>query len=143
MGLISGYLAGQNYVKRYRLGAALANLGVPCIMVATTGNVGPCTATSAADAIGLNVGTGTYSTVQNDAEGTVEIDINPFAIIHCTASGAAAEGTALAILTNTSASAGGTVLTSTIQSNDLDGGTLWRYRNGVGRSEEHTSELQS
>ena len=72
MGLISGYLAGQNYVKRYKLGAALANLGVPCIMVATTGNVGPCTATSAADAIGLNVGTGTYSTVQNDAEGTVE-----------------------------------------------------------------------
>jgi len=132
MGRVSGYVSGQNYVRRYKLGAASTVLGVPHLMVATTGNVGPCTATACADGIGLGVGTGTYSTVQNDAEGTIEIDINPFTIIECTATGAAAEGTALAILTNTSASSGGTVLTATVQSNDLDGGTLWRITNGIG-----------
>lgn len=134
MGRVVGYVSGQNYVKRYKLGAAaVAGLGVPHLMVATTGNVGKCTTTACVDAIGPNVGTsGTYSTTQNDAEGTVEIDINPFCIIECTASGGSSDGTALAILTNTSASAGGTVLTATVQSNDLDGGTLWRYVNGVG-----------
>ena len=134
MGKVVGYLVGQNRVMRYKLGAtAVAGLGVPHIMVATTCNVGPCTTTAAADAIGPNVGTsGTYSTTQGDVEGTVEIDINPFCIIECTACGGSTEGTALSILTNTSASAGGTVLTCTVQSNDLDGGTLWRYVNGIG-----------
>lgn len=134
MGLICGYVAGQNYVRRYKLGAtAAAGLGIPHLMVGTTGNVGKCTTTACADAVGISVGnTGVYSTTQNDTEGTIEIDINPFAILQCTASGGATDGTALAILTNTSASAGGTTLTATVQSNDLDGGTLWRYQNGVG-----------
>lgn len=132
MGRVSGYISGQNYVKRYKLGAAATVLGVPMLMVGTTGNVGPCTATACADGIGLGVGTGTYSTTQNDAEGTIEVDINPFCIIECTATGAATEGTALAILTNGTASSGGTVMTATVQSNDLDGGTLWRYFNGIG-----------
>lgn len=131
MGKVVGYIAGQNYVRRYKLGATV-DLGVPCIMATTTGNVTKCTTTAAADAIGLSVGSGTYSTTQNAAEGTIEIDINPFAIIEMTACGGATEGTALSVLTNTSASAGGTVLTATVQSNDVDGGTLWRYSNGVG-----------
>jgi hypothetical protein len=133
MGQVAGYVAGQNWVKRYKLGATgTLFLGVPHLMVGTTGNVGKCTTTACADAIGPNVGLGTYSTTQNAVEGTIEIDINPFAVIEMTASGGATEGTALAILTNTSASSGGTVLTATVQSNDVDGGTLWRYANGVG-----------
>lgn len=134
MGLVGGYIAGQNYVKRYKLGASGSSTvpGIPYIMAATTGNVTVCSTTAAADAIGLSMGTGTYSTTHNATEGTIELDINPFAIIEMTASGGSGDGTALSILTNTSASAGGTVLTCTVQSNDLDGGTLWRYQNGAG-----------
>jgi hypothetical protein len=94
-----------------------------------------CTTTAAADSLGLAVGTGTYITTTNSAnlpEATIEVDINPFQIIEAVMCGGATDGTALSILTNTSAETNGTVLTATIQSNDIDGGTLWRYSNGVG-----------
>src|ERR1041385_461785 len=133
----SGYLVGQNYVRRYKLGASgtFATPGIPAIMAATNGNVTVCSTTAAADALGLAVGTGTYITTTNSAnlpEATIEVDINPFCILEATMSGGATEGTALTVLTNTSGETNGTVLTATIQSNDIDGGTLWRYQNGNG-----------
>lgn len=135
MGKVVGYVYGQNYVRRYKLNASMLTRGVPTLMgaAASGANVGPCTATAAANAIGLSVGTGTYSTTQGDAEGTIEVDINPGCIIECTATGAAAEGTALTVHTNTAAETAGTTLTaSTLASVDMDGGTVWRYSNGCG-----------
>lgn len=135
MGRASNYLFGENYVRRYKLNASMLVLGVPALMgpAASGANVGPCTATAAANALGLGVGTGTYSTTQGDAEGTIEVDINPSCIIECTATGAAAEGTALAVHTNTSAETAGLTLTaSTLPSVDMDGGIVWRYSNGAG-----------
>jgi hypothetical protein len=133
------YLQGQNYVKRYKLGATAASVypGIPYIMVATTGNVGPCTATSATDAIGMATGPASvaYSTSQAtilaNGEGVVDIDINPGLVYESVLSGTAADGGALIVYTNTSASAGGTVLTATVPSTDWDGGVLARMVNGV------------
>ncbi len=133
------YLYGPGYVKRYKLGATAASVyaGIPYIMVATTGNVGPCSATSATDAIGMATGPAlvAYSTTQSvilaNGEGVVDIDINDGLVYESTLSGTAADGGALIVYTNTSASAGGTVLTATVPTTDWDGGVLARISNGV------------
>ncbi len=123
--------------KKYKLGGSIPNPGVPLIMTATTGNLTIGTTTSFAAAVGLAIDTGVYSATQATnlasllangpgySEGMITCSVRPDAIYGALMSGGATEGTALTVMTNTSASAGGTVLTATIQSNDIDGGTLW------------------
>lgn len=121
---------GAEVLKNYKLGVSIANVGVVGVMVASTGNIGPSTTTDATDAIGISTGTGTYSTTQatlaaagSDAQ--CQFSIRPDLVCDALMTGGATEGTALVTMTNTSASSGGTVLTATIQSSDIDGGTLW------------------
>jgi hypothetical protein len=143
MSKASGYLCGQNWVKRYKLGAtAAATLlpGIPFLMVATTGGVGPVTATAGADCVGLSLGspsgagyTTTQATVLASGEGMIDIEINPHLVIESVQSGATTSGTAMQLATNTVASAGGTVVTGTGlgAGGDIDGGMIWRYQYGV------------
>lgn len=140
---------GAEVIKRYKLAASIANVGVPGIMTATTGNISPGSTSSYADAIGISTDTGTYSATQATllaagADATCTFTVRPDLVVGAIMSGAATEGTALTIMTNTSASAGGTVLTATIQSNDLDGGTLWCIGgNNVGQSRTITTHTST
>lgn len=124
--------------KKYKLGATMANAGILMIggAAATTANVIPCTTTNNTESYGFALDTGVYSTTQGDAEGLVTLDISPDLIIKALMSGGATEGTALAILTNTAASAGGTLVTAAnTAANDMDGGTVWCITgNNVGLS---------
>jgi hypothetical protein len=146
---------GGHLLKKYKLGAAVANAGIPIIMVATTCNVGPCTSTSFADTVGLSADTDTYSTSQaailarvnalvGTGEGIITVSVRPDNIIRALMTGSGTENTTLAILTNTSASAGGTVVTATVQSSDIDGGTLWCLSgNNVGYSRTITTHTST
>ncbi len=124
---VGGHLSGGAvFLKKMKLGAAQANAGI--IMMGSATNVGviPTTTTlvSTLPAYGLGVDVGTYTTSPTaSTEGIVTVNVRPDAIIRSLATGAATENTALAVLTQTSAST--TVLTCTVQSNSIDGGTLW------------------
>lgn len=142
------YLAGQAQLLPMKLGAAQADAGI--IMIGGAGtSVGviPTTTTLATTvpAYGLGVDRGIYSTTQGDAEGYVTVDINPNLAIRALMSGGAAEGTALTRLVNTSASAGGTVVTDTdVSANDMDGGIVHCIAgNNVGLSRSITAMTAS
>ena len=140
------HLGGTNaHLQRMKLGAAQANRGI--IMIGGAGTslgVIPITTTVASTlpAHGLATDVGTYSTTPAaGAEGLVTVDTNPDLVVMAKISGAATEDTALIVLTQTSASS--TVLTCTVQSDSVDGGTLWGLtgaNKGVSRSiTAHTS----
>lgn len=133
--------------KKYKLGATMANAGITMIggIAANTANVIPCTTTNNTESFGFALDTGTYSTTQGDAEGLVTLDISPDLIIKALMSGGATEGTALAILTNTSASSGGTLVTAAnVLAADADGGTVWCISgNNVGQSRTISAETAS
>lgn len=121
---------GAPVLKKYKIRANVgtsAFKGIPVINVTDSVGVGPATATSAADTAGLGIDQGTYSTTQGAAEGMVTVSIRPDLVVGALASGGAAEGTALAILTNTSASAGGTTISdaTNVSANDMTGGLTW------------------
>lgn len=134
----AGHLCGgAALLKKMKLGAAMADPGIVMIGGAGTSlGVIPCTTTSFANAYGLAQDEGTYSTTQGAAEGLVTVNVRPDAIIRSLMSGGATEGTALTTLINTSASAGGTVITDAdVGSNDFDGGIVWCTKgNNVGHS---------
>ena len=122
---------GAELAKRYKLAATVANVGVPIIMTATTGNISPATTTSFADCVGLGIDTATYSTAQATlatagTDASILVSVRPDLVARALMSGGAAESTALAVLTNTSASSGGTLVTAAnTAANDMDGGTVW------------------
>ena len=123
----AGHLSGGAPVlKRYKIGATIANAGVPIISNGTTfAGVVPATTTNLDFTHGLSVDTGTYSTTQGDAEGLVTVSVRPDLIVRALMSGGATEGTALTLLSNTSASAGGTTVTDAdVSANDMTGGTV-------------------
>jgi hypothetical protein len=146
---------GANLLKTYKLAATVPNAGVPGIVTGTTGNVGIGTTTAFTDTVGLIVDTGTYTTVQatilanvnalvGTGEGLITVSIRPDLVVGALVTGAPTENTAMAILTNTSASAGGTVVTATVQSNSLDGGTIWCIGgNNVGYSRTITTHTST
>lgn len=139
--IASGHLYGGGpLIRKYKLGATMADPGIVMIGNATH-NIVPCTTTSFADAFGLALDEGVYSTTQGDAEGIVTVSARPDLIIKALASGGATEGTALTTHTNTSASSGGTTVTAaTLSSNDMDGGTVWCISgNNVGHSRSITT----
>lgn len=115
---------GSTYKKKYKLGATVANVGVPCMM--TAHNVTTFSVTDGLDAVGLSLDTGVYSTTQGDAEGLVSLDIRPDLVISMAISGGSTEGTALTTHTETAGESAGTTLTAaSLASVDMDGGTVW------------------
>lgn len=128
----SGYymMGGGAFLKKYKLGAAQANAGIIMVGGVTTA-VGliptGTTLASTTPAFGLAVDQGTYTaTPTSTTEGIVTVDARPDLVIRALMTGAATENTALATLTQTSAST--TVLTCTVQSNSIDGGTMWALK---------------
>lgn len=121
----SHYLyGGAGYHKKMKLGASIVSPGI----VAINGSAGiiPCTTTDFADTPGLALDTGTYSTVQGVGEGLVTVDVRPDLVISALVSGGATEGTALTLLSNTSASTAGTTVTDAdVGSADMTTGTVW------------------
>ena len=78
------------------------------------GGIGLATTQAAADMVGLNLTTATYTTSQgtgtDSAERLVDVIINPDAVMRFRMSGGSSEGTALPLQTVTVASAGGTAI---------------------------------
>lgn len=139
---ISSHLAGgASLLKKLKLGAAVANPGVPVIGGAGTSlGVIIATATSFANAYGLAIDQATYSSTQGAVEGIVTVDVRPDAVLKARISGGATDGTAIATVTNTSASAGGTVITAAVGTHDIDGGTAYCISgNNVGLSRSITA----
>lgn len=113
------YIGGGSYFPmRLKIGATIANRGT-ILVDSTAGEVGPCLTTDFADSYGISLGTATYTTSQSASmvEGVVDADANPFAVIQARMSGSSTTGTALTVLSNTSASSAGTTIT------DADVGT--------------------
>jgi hypothetical protein len=140
--IISSHLAGgASLLKKLKLGAAVANPGTPVMGGAGTSlGVIPVTATSFINAYGLGLDPGTYSTTQGAVEGIVTVDVRPDLVVRARISGGATEGTAILTVTNTSASAGGTVVTATVGTHDIDGGTAFCISgNNVGLSRSITA----
>lgn len=108
-------LGGGSVLKRrYRIGASLTVPGVPLLVTAAdgTGLVAAST-TGAADAVGVSVDTGTYSTTQGDPEGMVTVIINPDAVYRLRMNNGATAGGQLALTTNSVASTTGLGVTIT------------------------------
>ena len=140
--IAAGHLSGgASLLKKLKLGAAQADPGI--IVIGGAGaslGVIPCTTTSFDSAYGLAQDEGVYSSTQGDAEGLVTVNVRPDQIIKARMSGAATDGTVLVSHTNTSASAGGTVLTAAVGTHDIDGGVIWCVSgNNVGLSRQITA----
>lgn len=124
------YIGGGSYFPlRLKVGATISNRGT-IVIDDTSNNYGeviPCTTTDFADTYGISLGTATYTTTQSGTmvEGVVDVDGNPFAIIQARMSGSSTTGTSMTAYSNTSASAGGTVLTAAVGTNSPVEGTLF------------------
>ena len=116
--------------KRYKISASMATAGVPVVVSAANGaGLALAATTTTADAVGVTLDTGTYSTTPAaGAEGTVLVTINPDAAWRLRMANGATAGTALAITTE---SVGGSKTTNTITTGDpapnsaeMDEGTI-------------------
>lgn len=113
-------------IKKYQVATSTTAVGQPWLACATsTAGLAIATTTGAADMVGVNLDSATYTTTQGtgkalpqgtsagtSAERLVSIIINPFAIWRLKMSGGATENTALAKQTVTTASSGGTAITT-------------------------------
>jgi hypothetical protein len=135
------------WLMRYQVDATVANVGVP-LLIDTAGEAGlnAGTTTSAADFVGMSQDTVTYTTTQgtgvNSAERKVGVNITPDAVWRALLSGGATEGTALTQHTVTTASAGGTAVTTGTAWNSptYDEGVVWGYSgNNAGQVRKITS----
>lgn len=143
-GLLSG---GAPVIKKYQINADVDNIGIPLLVgAADEAGLDLPTTTVAADVVGLNLDTATYSTTQgsgaSSAERLVSVIINPDAILKARMSGGAAEGTALTLYDVTTASAGGTAITTGDEWSNptMDEGVVWGYDGAnVGQSRKITS----
>lgn len=116
-----GYIlsGGGPIVKKYRVGAGAPDftvVGAPAVAALTTAaGVLPMTVGTIADYVGLSLDTAIYTTTQSATmiEGVVSLVMNPDAVIRLRMSGTAAAGGNLPLITNTAASAGGTLVTIT------------------------------
>ena len=133
--IVAGLLSGRApVVMNYQIGETMSTAGVP-VEIGAAGGLGIqlCETTTLADGVGITLDTGTYTTTQgtgsNSANVGVSVIINTDAIIEATLSGGATSGTALALQTNTTASAGGTVVTTGAEwsSPTYDEGAVWGY----------------
>jgi hypothetical protein len=118
---------GEARILSFKVGATVAAGVYAMVDTNQYGEVIPCSTTSATDGLGVALNTGTYSTTQGATEGVVEVVINPYGVTRAKVSGSSTADTALSaatyhVLTNTSASAGGTVVTATTAGTDFTGG---------------------
>lgn len=162
----SGHLSGGAAIyRRYPIGASIANPGIVGIGPAVNTGILPPTTTSFLFSPGLIVEAATYSTTQADLDDpgsdanigayntvtgldmgrVVTVSIRPDLIIRSLMSGGAAEGTALVLMTNTSASATGVTVTSAnAGANSQIGGMLWCVSgNNVGHARPITAHTAS
>lgn len=123
--LIEGFKIGATVIA----GQATIIGGAAGTAVATMTDA---TTTSLADAVGVTLGAGTYSTVQGAGDVEVKTSYGPLSVFTANASGGAGAATPLAttapanVLTNTTASAGGTVITAAeVGTVDMDGGFVF------------------
>lgn len=130
-GLLSG---GAPVIKKYQTAVTVAREGVPMLISAgNTAGLAVATTTSAADLAGLALDTATYTTTQgsgsSSAERLLSVIINPDLIFKARLSGGATEGTALTLYDVTTASAGGTAVTTGDEwsSPTYDEGVVWGY----------------
>ena len=123
-------------VKKYQVDATVANVGVPLI-IDTAGEAGlnAGTTTGAIDFAGMAIDTITYTTTQgtggDSAERKVGVIIQPDAVWRVLLSDGAAEGTQLTLYDVTTASAGGTAVTTgddwNTSGTDYDEGVVWGF----------------
>lgn len=134
-------------LKKYQISnGATSSVGVPyTIGASNTAGVVIATTTGATDMIGCNLDAATYTTTQGQgkappsgttnaatasAERLSTFIINPFAVWSIKMSGGATENTALSLQTVTTASAGGTAVTtgaSWTSTQEFDEGVVWGY----------------
>lgn len=128
-------------IKKFQFGVTLTQAGIPfTIPASNTAGVVIGTTTSAVDLVGFSLDAGldktglaqsTYTTTQgtgaNSAERMVTLIINPDAAWRLLMSGGATENTALSTQTVTSASGGGTAVTTgaTWTGTEFDEGYVW------------------
>ena len=126
---------GSPVYKKYKV-AATHVVGIPVIRTASgAGGISTATTTSVANSLGITVdrglapaagGTISYSTTQGDNEAVYTVIVNPDAI-HRALMVTGATGTSLTNRTVTTASAGGTAVTTGFDYNttDMDEGIIW------------------
>lgn len=143
----AGHLSGgASIYMRFPVRASMLTAGVPAVSITDAVGLQAASTTVAQDAVGLALDTATYSSTQSalgsgevNTEGPrgtftgldmgrmVTVSVRPDLIIRSLVSNGATAGTALALLTNTSASAGGTTISDStnIPSADMKSGTVW------------------
>lgn len=150
-------------IKKFQFGVTLTAVGIPfTVPAAGTAGVVIGTTTGATDLVGMSLDQGTvanlvtgvslagtqstYSTTQgsgtSSAERAVSLIINPFAVWSWKMSGGATENTVLALQTVTTASAGGTAVTTAAEWSNptYDEGITWGYTGpNAGRMRKVTS----
>ena len=146
---------------RYPVRASIATAGIGVRAVTDAIGVAPVTTTAAEDVVGLGIDVSTYTSTQAtlladtanpsgsysglDMGRMVTVSVRPDLILRALLCNGATEGTALQALVNTSASAGGTVVSDTDASaNDMTGGTLWCISGAnVGHARQIASDVAS
>lgn len=125
---------GTALLKSFQIDDTVSNAGIP-LLIDTAGEAGLnlATTTSAANMVGVNLDTVTYTTTQgigaNSAERKVRVIVNPDAVYRTRLSGGAAEDTALALQTETTGDTDGTVVTTGAEwsSPTYDEGVVWGF----------------
>lgn len=141
------FAGGAPHIRKLKIGgASFATAGIPALIGADgTAGLALPTSASVADAVGVTLDTGTYSTTQGDAEGVVSVIVNPDAVWRTLMSGAGAPGTQLNLKTNSAAETAGTVITITTgdgapNSPSMDEGTAFCVSGAnVGQTRKITS----
>jgi len=131
-GLLSG---GAPVIKAYQVAATMSNVGAYARAGGGTSGAGLilATTTSVKDGIGVTLNAATYTTTQgtgaDSAERLVRVIINPDAILRIRMSGGATAGTALTLYDVTTASSGGTAVTTgdDWSSTTFDEGAVFGY----------------
>lgn len=145
---VSGLLhGGAAVIKTYQVSETFATAGVPALINASAeAGLNPATTTSLADAVGVTLDTATYTTTQGTGASSalrqVKVIINPDAIVKVRFNGGATAGTALTAVTVTTASAGGTAVTTGAEwsSPTYLNGTTWGLAGAnVGQSRKLTT----
>ncbi len=144
IGLLSG---GAPVLKKYQVTETFGTAGVHAnIGVTAEAGINLGTTTSAADMVGVTLDTATYTTTQgtgtSSAERLVTVVINPDAIIRMRLAGSATAGAALSAQTVTTASSGGTAVTTAAEwsSPTYLNGVVWGLTGtNVGQSRKITT----
>ena len=155
----AGHLSGGAAIyMRYPVRASIATAGIGIKALTDGVGVDAVTTTAAEDVVGLGLDVSTYTTTQatiaaDIADGMrsytglemgrmVTVSVRPDLLIRSLISGSSTEGTALQSLVNTSASAGGTVVTDAdVSDNDMVGGIVWCVGgNNVGHARQIASD---